>query len=112
MKISHKKEKLLLLTGYLLLLIILWKLDARCIFQSLFNIPCPGCGMTRAYLAVLRMDFKQAFLYHPMFWSVPIICAFFLFDGGLFKRKKWNNLLLCLMGIGFVIVWIIKLIVQ
>lgn len=111
MKISHKKEKALLLAGYILLLVALWKLDFRCIFQSFFDIPCPGCGMTRALLAALRLDFKQAFSYHPMFWSVPVLGAFLLFDGGLFKRKLWNNLLLCLIAIGFIAVWAIRLVI-
>ena len=110
MKISYLRNKLLLLSGYILLLVILWELNVKCIFLSLFDIPCPGCGMTRALLAALRLDFKQALFYHPMFWSIPVLGAYFLFDGGLFKKKLWNNLLLCAIGIGFIAVWITKLI--
>lgn len=111
MKISHKKEKAFLFTGYIFLLIVLWKLNVKCVFRTLFEIPCPGCGMTRALIAMLRLDLKQAFLYHPMVWSVPVIGAMLLLDGGIFKKKRWNNLLLCGIGIGFIAVWILRLII-
>lgn len=37
------------------------------------GISCAGCGMTRAYLSLLRLDIRQAFRYHPLFWSVPLV---------------------------------------
>lgn len=46
----------------------------KCPFYYLFNFPCPGCGITRAHFALLRFDFKQAFDYHPLFFTaIPII---------------------------------------
>lgn len=32
-----------------------------CPFRFFFGISCPGCGMTRALLAALRLDFAAAF---------------------------------------------------
>ena len=34
-----------------------------CPFRFFFGISCPGCGMTRALLAALRLDFAAAFSY-------------------------------------------------
>lgn len=50
----------------------LYLLDIGCVFRLMTGIPCPGCGMTRAWLAALRLDFAAAFAYHPLFWVVPI----------------------------------------
>ncbi|MDR0850900.1 MAG: DUF2752 domain-containing protein [Clostridiales Family XIII bacterium] len=38
-----------------------------CPIKLVTGIPCPGCGMTRAFLAAARFDFAEAFLYHPLF---------------------------------------------
>lgn len=43
-----------------------------CPFLFLSGISCPGCGMTRAWLALLRLDLSSAFAWHPLFWlAVP-----------------------------------------
>lgn len=39
-----------------------------CPIRFLTGISCAGCGMTRAWLALLRLDFSSAFAYHPLFW--------------------------------------------
>ncbi|MGN0557309.1 MAG: DUF2752 domain-containing protein [Acutalibacteraceae bacterium] len=39
----------------------------RCPFQAVFGRGCPGCGLTRAFLAALRWDFDAAFRYHPLY---------------------------------------------
>jgi hypothetical protein len=59
------------------------------ILESVFGITCPilfltgiscaGCGMSRAWFCVLRMDFTGAFRYHPLFWILPIGIMLFLF---------------------------------
>lgn len=43
-----------------------------CPIKFLTGVSCFGCGMTRAVLAVLRLDFAAAFHYHPL-WMVPTI---------------------------------------
>ena len=43
-----------------------------CPIRFLTGISCAGCGMTRAWLSVEKMDFKSAFYYHPLFF-VPLI---------------------------------------
>ena len=68
----------------------LYLLDIGCIFRLMTGIPCPGCGMTRAWLAALRLDYAAAFAYHPLFWVVPI--AFVLArarGGGIEQAKAW-----------------------
>lgn len=42
-----------------------------CPIRWLTGISCPGCGITRAMLALLRLDFSAAFACHPLFWFLP-----------------------------------------
>lgn len=109
MRISQWKSKLCLTAGYLLAVAVFYCLRIGCVFQRFFGIPCPGCGMTRALLAVLRLDLKAAFFYHPMFWSIPILYLYFLSDNGIFKRKFWNRAVLWGICAGFLINWLLKL---
>lgn len=37
----------------------------------LTGVSCAGCGMTRAWLCVLRGDFARAFRFHPLWPLVP-----------------------------------------
>ena len=46
----------------------------KCPFDFFLGIPCPGCGMTRAFFALIRLDFEEAFYYHPLF-PVVIVAA-------------------------------------
>lgn len=70
------------------------------ILESVFGITCPilfltgiscaGCGMSRAWFCVLRMDFTGAFRYHPLFWILPIGIMLFLF--GIRYQKDTEDL--------------------
>ncbi len=44
-----------------------------CAIRSLLGVPCPSCGMTRAAVSLLELNFAHAFHYHPLvFWIVPL----------------------------------------
>jgi hypothetical protein len=45
-----------------------------------FGVPCPGCGLTRATLALLHGDFAAALRFHPL---APLLAP--LFAGALAK---------------------------
>ncbi|MBQ7335352.1 MAG: DUF2752 domain-containing protein [Clostridia bacterium] len=55
-----------------------------CPIKFLFGVSCPGCGMTRAFLRVLQLDFSAAFYYHPL-WVIIPPTGILLF---LFRLKK------------------------
>lgn len=109
MRIAHWKSKLLFTAGYLALIMLFYALGFSCIFRSLLGISCPGCGMTRAMIAAAQLHFKEAFAYHAMFWSMPILYLYFLLDGGLFRKKFWDRLVLYGIGAGFALNWLLKL---
>ena len=108
MRITQWKEKVIFTIVYLGIVALLYRLGITCVFKEYLGFICPGCGMTRATLAALRLDFGTAFHYHPMFWSIPILYLYFLLDKGIFSRKCWNVILLVGIGLGFFINWIAK----
>lgn len=94
---------------YLGYLAVRWVLETKCLFALLLGIPCPFCGMTRAFVSVLKLDLQAAVSYHFMFWSLPILYLFFLYDGRIFKNKYINNGLWIALGTGFLLNWIFQL---
>ena len=41
-----------------------------CPIQNLFDMECPGCGLSRGFVSVLELDFEAAIRYHVL--SVPL----------------------------------------
>ena len=70
-----------------ILMLLSWAFGSACPLYAIFGICCPFCGMTRAHLAALRLDFAAAFTYHPAFFTgIPFL--WMLCHKGLFE-KKW-----------------------
>jgi hypothetical protein len=42
-----------------------------CLFNFLFDIHCPGCGFTRSFIELLKLNFKESLQYNIL--SLPII---------------------------------------
>ena len=48
-----------------------------CPLASSFGIPCPGCGLTRATLALLHGNVRAALHFHPLVWLLaPLFAGF------------------------------------
>ncbi len=48
-----------------------------CPMASSFGIPCPGCGLTRATLAIFHGDVRGALRLHPLVWLLaPLFVGF------------------------------------
>ena len=43
----------------------------KCPLYYIVGIPCPTCGMTRAYISLFHGDFTSAFIMHPLWWTIP-----------------------------------------
>ena len=60
-----------------------------CLFTLIFDINCWGCGLTRAFIELLRFDFKAAWSYNPMvFIIIPGILYYMTKDYLKFKNNK------------------------
>ncbi len=58
-------------------------IPVTCIFQTVTGISCPACGMTRAFLALFRLDFLEAIYQNIL--SIPL---FFFLIIGIFMLCK------------------------
>ena len=66
-----------------------------CPIYNLTHIPCPSCGVTRAWLAFLRGDLGLALRYHALFALIPIVLAAYVFRDRI--RGSWKKTLdICL----------------
>lgn len=66
-----------------------------CIIKLITGLPCPSCGMTRAYLSLLHLNIKDAWNYHPLFWFIPPVILFIIIsEKPLFHDKKKQALFL------------------
>ncbi len=107
---SHLTAKLLIF-GTIFAAVLLWvALDFPCLFRTVTGIPCIGCGLSRAWLAALRLDFAAAFQYHPMFWSIPILALLAFFDGRLLSKPGHNKFLLAVLSGGFFVCYAIRIV--
>lgn len=71
--LTHRHRNLLLGVGAVCAAIAVFYILAQqgigipCLFYRLTGLQCPGCGNSRAALALLRLDLTAAFGYNPMF---------------------------------------------
>lgn len=105
-QITQLRQKLLISGAAVCTAAVMWLAQIPCVFRVTLGISCPGCGMTRAFLAALRLDFAAAFAHHWMFWAVPLGWLYILFDGRLFGRKWLDRTVLCVIGAGFLVNWL------
>lgn len=100
-------SRLMILFALALVLCLWVALDLPCPFRHLTGIPCPSCGMSRAWVAALRLDFAAAFSHHPLFWSIPILAVFFIFGERILQKS--GRLLLPTFLLAYIICYILRL---
>ena len=80
-----KRCGLLLIAGILYVLCIrIFHLGISCPFWRISGYKCPGCGVSRMCLALLRLDFREAFLQN----QVLFVLAPFLLT--IIGRVNWR----------------------
>ena len=75
-----------LCTSVTLVIIAAFYLRHGCPIRFFTGISCPGCGMSRALSALLRLDFPLAFEMHPLVFLLPVAAIVF-FTRKLIPRK-------------------------
>ena len=84
-----------------------------CPVRRFLHLSCPGCGMTSAVSALLKLDFKTAFLQNMMF--LPILAyIFYVFlsyainyikngEKNLYPKPEWLNV----SFLAIIVIWTI-----
>lgn len=83
-----------------------------CAFRTFTGLPCPGCGLTSAGVALLRGNWIQSLKFHP--FLIPVLCVIGI---AIFYKRipilatlykcKWLYLIFLILFIGFYIVRLI-----
>ena len=72
-----------------------------CLFYTVTGLKCPGCGISRMLLSLLRLDFRAAFRYNPFLLLTSPILMFLLIESDLqYVRNKRRKTIL-----GQVLLW-------
>lgn len=86
-----------------------------CVFHYFTGYYCPGCGGTRAVIALFKGDFLQSIRYHPLVMYGVIMIVFYMlsntieilscqrFKVGLRFSDKWVYLALVIIVINFLL---------
>lgn len=90
------------------LIIKLLGLETNCYFKAFFGIPCPGCGLTRAYLALLKGNILGAFYWHPLF-LVPLIAIMYIFNSRI-RRNIAGTKFWTVIAVIFIATWMIRMV--
>ena len=80
---KRKKQALHALFAGLILFSVLYLVTCifkitLCPIKNLFGVPCFGCGMTRAFIAIIHLNFKEAIRLHVL--SIPAFAAITIYS--------------------------------
>jgi hypothetical protein len=87
---------------------------------TLLHVPCPGCGLTRATLAIARGDLARAFALHPLSLVVVPLVAWiaashalrYVYTGSAWpdeRPARATEILLAAMGMLLIALWIARM---
>lgn len=88
--------------------IVMYIFKLGCPIQFATGISCPGCGMVRAYVALLHFNFAEAFHYHPLFPLPAIGAVIYIFRNRL--PRKLIQAALYIAVILFITVYLYRMI--
>ncbi len=95
------------LGGIVLFYVVIESLGVTCPILYLTGISCAGCGMSRAWLSLLRGDLAAAFAFHPLFLLPVPAAALLLFQRRLPRQVfRWGMGVVCAL---FLVVYLVRL---
>ncbi|WP_343559890.1 DUF2752 domain-containing protein [Sphingobacterium sp.] len=64
-----------------------------CLWKTITGYECPGCGMTTAFIALLHMQWADAWSANPMIYAiVPVFMCLILRDFWRFRNRQIDSL--------------------
>ncbi len=99
---------------------ILNELPHFCLFQKIFGIPCPGCGIIRSIIAISKLDIISSWEYNPvgifimLFIFIQISLRIFAMTFKNIGGSIWSlsRISSNLIVISLLLVWIVRIISQ
>ena len=60
-----------------LLFVLCTGIGIPCVFHEITGLKCPGCGISRMLIALIKLDFAAAFKHNPvLFLTAPFLVAY------------------------------------
>lgn len=90
-----KKFLLLFFFGIAYLVLVdVFHIGFVCVFHEITGLECPGCGITRCILSIIKGNLKEAFHYNMLiFISLPIAIVYSIYISyNYIKGKKYYKL--------------------
>lgn len=105
---KDRKELICAVTAVVVLYTAMESIGITCPIKFITGISCAGCGMSRAWLAFLRLDMAKAFEYHPLLGLPPIAVIVLLCKSKI--NIKIYKIIIFTIILMFAIVYICRLI--
>ena len=103
----NRIEVITSVTAVVVLYVILESFGVTCPIKYITGISCAGCGMSRAWIALLHFNIHEAFMYHPLFFLPPVVVIFMLLKSKI--NIKFYQIFMFTMAGAFVIVYLYRM---
>lgn len=103
----NRIEVITSVTAVVVLYVILESFGVTCPIKYITGISCAGCGMSRAWIALLHFNIHEAFMYHSLFFLPPVVVIFMLLKSKI--NIKFYKIFMFTMAGAFVIVYLYRM---
>ena len=103
----NRIEVITSVTAVVVLYVILESFGVTCPIKYITGISCAGCGMSRAWIALLHFNIHEAFMYHPLFFLPPVVVIFMLLKSKI--NIKFYKIFMFTMAGALVIVYLYRM---
>ena len=103
----NRIEVITSVTAVVVLYVILESFGVTCPIKYITGISCAGCGMSRAWIALLHFNIHEAFMYQPLFFLPPVVVIFMLLKSKI--NIKFYKIFMFTMAGAFVIVYLYRM---
>lgn len=103
----NRIEVITSVAAVVVLYVILESFGVTCPIKYITGISCAGCGMSRAWIALLHFNIHEAFMYHPLFFLPPVVVIIMLLKSKI--NIKFYKIFMFTMAGAFVIVYLYRM---
>lgn len=103
----NRIEVITSVAAVVVLYVILESFGVTCPIKYITGISCAGCGMSRAWIALLHFNIHEAFMYHPLFFLPPVVVIVMLLKSKI--NIKFYKISMFTMAGAFVIVYLYRM---
>lgn len=103
----NRIEVITSVAAVVVLYVILESFGVTCPIKYITGISCAGCGMSRAWIALLHFNIHEAFMYHPLFFLPPVVVIVMLLKSKI--NIKFYRIFMFTMVGAFVIVYLYRM---